>query len=134
FRGPLSGRRIRSRRSVARRSFRPGAGEMTPPVRRVIRPGRTRVALTFCRRAVEVCRFLSVGRESDGTSASEGRGRRWPAGCEAGAVFADGDDRAEGADGAEGAEVPDGAETADVADAADAPEAAEEVDAAAGGF
>src|SRR5699024_4986339 len=53
LRGPSSGRRMRSRRSLSARSTLPGCGEMTPPVPLVMNPRRPRVAL--------ICSGLRVG-------------------------------------------------------------------------
>src|SRR5699024_1402223 len=131
FRGPSSGRRMRSRRSVSRRSRLFGRGEITPPVSRVMRPGRPRVALTFSGFAVEDCRSWRVGREgSFSGSVRAGSGRlRTGASC---ACAAEGAGEAEAADDAEVADHTDAAEEAGGAEPADAAEAGAGADEAAG--
>src|SRR5699024_2385535 len=115
LRGPSSGRRMRSRRSLSARSTLPGCGEMTPPVTLVMNPRRPRVALIFSGFAVELCRSCRVGRPSAPAVATRVR----VGGCGAGG--AGGGE----VDGADGAEADGGADEADPDDAADPAEPAE---------
>src|SRR5690625_3853371 len=135
LRGPSSGRRMRSRRSLSARSTLPGCGEMTPPVTLVMNPRRPRVALIFSGFAVELCRSCRVGRPSAPGVATRVRVGGFGAGGEllaersgpaavhsgCGAAAADGGE----VDGADGAEADGGADEADPDDAADPAEPAE---------
>src|SRR5690625_4716368 len=135
LRGPSSGRRMRSRRSLSARSTLPGCGEMTPPVTLVMNPRRPRVALIFSGFAVELCRSCRVGRPSAPGVATRVRVDGFGAGGEllaersgpaavhsgCGAAAADGGE----VDGADGADADGGADEADPDDAADPAEPAE---------
>src|SRR5690625_1711064 len=142
LRGPSSGRRMRSRRSLSARSTLPGCGEMTPPVTLVMNPRRPRVALTFSGFAVELCRSCRVGRPSAPGVATRVRvGRCWGCcGCSrfgvgaelpaerSGAAFARPGCGAAEADAAEGDDGAEGAEGTDGADSAEPPGVVEEAD------